>query len=130
MPDCLLEVRGADGAFECVQDWLRERGFFAPGGESLVAEIYLGYGLSQTIRRTSTPPPAEPCAALPLAACRLLKVFAFEGRSLPPPLEEVPTLRLTGVLEVPPQLSHSWTMTLWSPFPMLTLVSSFAPLTL
>ena len=71
MPDCLLEVRDADGAFECVQDWLRERGFFAPGGENLLAEIYLGYGLSQTIRRTSTSPPAEPCAALPLAACRL-----------------------------------------------------------
>ena len=30
--------------------------------------LYLGYGLSSTIRRTSTPAPAEPCR-LPLAAC-------------------------------------------------------------
>ena len=35
------------------------------------AIIYLGYGLSQAIRRSSVPAPTEPCPALPLAACRV-----------------------------------------------------------
>ena len=39
-----------------------------PDGESLVADLYLGYGLSSTIRRTATPAPDEPCP-LPLVAC-------------------------------------------------------------
>ena len=58
----------AEGAFARIESWLRERGFFAPGGERLVADLYLGYGLSETIRRTSSPGPPEPCP-LPLAAC-------------------------------------------------------------
>ena len=45
-----------------------------PGGEALVADLYLGYGLSQTIRRTTgAPPPPEPCP-LPLAACAVRPV--------------------------------------------------------
>ena len=64
----MLEVREADGAFSRLESWLRDRGFFAPGGEGLVADLYLGYGLSKTMRRTSSPAPPEPCA-LPLAAC-------------------------------------------------------------
>jgi para-aminobenzoate synthetase component 1 len=64
----LLEVHEADRAFERIESWLGERGFFAPGGESLVADLYLGYGLSETIRRTVSPVPPEPCP-LPLAAC-------------------------------------------------------------
>jgi para-aminobenzoate synthetase component 1 len=64
----VLEVHEAEGAFERIETWLRRKGFFAPGGEALVADLYLGYGLSQTIRRTSTPVPPEPCP-LPLAAC-------------------------------------------------------------
>jgi para-aminobenzoate synthetase component 1 len=67
----LLELRDPRGAFERIETWLRDRGFFASGGEDLVAELYLGYGLSQAIRRSSTPAPPEPCPALPLAACRL-----------------------------------------------------------
>ena len=67
--DDLLELHEPEGAFGRLEAWLRERGFFSPGGEELFAELYLGYGLSQTIRRRSTPPPEEPCA-LPLAACR------------------------------------------------------------
>jgi para-aminobenzoate synthetase component 1 len=67
-----LELREAEGAFGRVEAWLRERGFFAPGGEELEAELFLGYGLSQAIRRTSVPPPPEPCPALPLAACRIV----------------------------------------------------------
>ena len=64
-----LELREPESAFRRIEEWLRERGFFAPGGEELVADLYLGYGLSQTIRRGSSPAPPEPCPALPLAAC-------------------------------------------------------------
>ena len=64
----MLEVWEAEGAFARIESWLRERGFFAPGGEGLVADLYLGYGLSETIRRTRSAAPHEPCA-LPLAAC-------------------------------------------------------------
>jgi para-aminobenzoate synthetase component 1 len=67
----LLEIREADGAFARIEEWLTGRGFFGPGGDDLVADVYLGYGLSQSIRRGASPPPPEPCSALPLAACRL-----------------------------------------------------------
>jgi para-aminobenzoate synthetase component 1 len=68
----VLELGEPAGAFRRVEDWLRERGFFQPGGESLRAELFLAYGLSHTIRRHASPSPPEPCAALPLAACRIL----------------------------------------------------------
>ena len=64
----VLEVHEAAGAFERIETWLSGKGFFAAGGEALVADLYLGYGLSQTIRREATPAPPEPCP-LPLAAC-------------------------------------------------------------
>lgn len=64
----LLEVHESHGAFERIESWLRARGFFAPGGEGLVADLYLGYGLSQLLRRGRAAAPPEPCA-LPLAAC-------------------------------------------------------------
>jgi para-aminobenzoate synthetase component I len=64
-----LELREPENAFRLVEEWLRERAFFAPGGEELSADLFLGYGLSETIRRTSCPQPPEPCPALPLAAC-------------------------------------------------------------
>jgi para-aminobenzoate synthetase component I len=63
----VLELRSPEGAFERIEAYLRERGFFAPGGESLVADLYLGYGLSEPLRRTSVAAPPEPCS-LPLAA--------------------------------------------------------------
>ena len=63
----LLEIHEAVRAFERIESWLLERGFFAAGGESLVADLYLGYGLSETIRRTAGRTPSEPCP-LPLAA--------------------------------------------------------------
>jgi len=63
----VLELREPEGAFERIEEWLRERGFFAPGGEHLVAALYLGYGLSEPLRRTAAPAPPEPCR-LPLAA--------------------------------------------------------------
>jgi para-aminobenzoate synthetase component 1 len=66
----MLELRRPDGAFEAIEGWLRERGFFAPGGEALCADLFLGYGLSDALRRRRDPAaPPEPCAALPLAAC-------------------------------------------------------------
>jgi len=58
------------GAFGRVEEWLRGEGFFVPGGEHLVADLFLGYGLSQALRRGSSPPPPEPCP-VPLAACRI-----------------------------------------------------------
>jgi para-aminobenzoate synthetase component 1 len=65
----MLELRSADGAFEAVEGWLAERGFFRPGGEELCADLFLGYGLSERLRRRHTPAPPEPCPALPLVAC-------------------------------------------------------------
>jgi len=64
----VLELHEPEGAFERIESWLGEQGFFLPGGEHLVADLYLGYGLSSTLRRTATPAPDEPCP-LPLAAC-------------------------------------------------------------
>ena len=71
MPDDLLEIRDASAAFEHIEEWLSGRGFFSPAGADLVADVYLGYGLSQAIRRSPSPAPPEPCSALPLAACRV-----------------------------------------------------------
>jgi para-aminobenzoate synthetase component 1 len=69
----LLELRDSHGAFERIEAWLRGRGFFTSGGAGLVADLYLGYGLSQEIRRGSAAAPPERCHALPLAACRLAR---------------------------------------------------------
>ena len=63
-----LELRVAAGAFRRLEEFLREHGFFAPGGERLVADLFLGYGLGDALRRDRRPPPAEPCP-LPLLAC-------------------------------------------------------------
>jgi para-aminobenzoate synthetase component I len=71
VPDAQLEIREVDGAFARIEAWLFEHGFFSPDGEHLVADVYLGYGLSQSIRRSTAPPPLEPCPALPIAACRV-----------------------------------------------------------
>jgi para-aminobenzoate synthetase component 1 len=66
----MLELRQAEGAFAQIEDYLRDGGFFGPDARGLVADLFVGYGLSQTIRRTNTPIPPEPCP-LPLAACRI-----------------------------------------------------------
>ncbi len=63
-----IEIDDPAGAFERIEEWLGERGFFVPGGEALVADLYLGYGLSAAIRRGDSAAPPEPCP-LPLAAC-------------------------------------------------------------
>ena len=63
----MLELRSPEGAFELIETYLREHGFFIPGGEDLEADLYLGYGLSEPLRRTKAPAAPEPCS-LPLAA--------------------------------------------------------------
>ena len=50
-----------------VERELRGEGFFEGGADGLVADLYLGYGLSRALRRTQVPSPPEPCP-LPLAA--------------------------------------------------------------
>ena len=77
----LLEVRDAEHAFARLEAWLRDRGFFVPGGEHLVADLFLGYGLSRTLRRGASAPPPEPCPALPLAACIVSDEDALVGQS-------------------------------------------------
>ena len=64
----MLEVHESPRAFERIETWLRDEGFSAPGGETLVADLYVGYWLSRTIRRTPGAAPPEP-RPLPLAAC-------------------------------------------------------------
>ena len=72
MPE-LLEIHDADGAFDRIEAWLSSCGFFAEGADELVADLYLGYGLSESIRRGTSTPPSEPCPDLPLAACCIRK---------------------------------------------------------
>jgi para-aminobenzoate synthetase component 1 len=53
-----------------VENTLRGEGFFEGGADGLVADVYLGYGLSSAIRRGTEPAPPEPCP-LPLAAVNI-----------------------------------------------------------
>src|SRR5579871_1535896 len=62
----MLELTEPQGAFEALDDYLRD--FW--GRDGLVADLYLGYGLSAPLRRDRTAPPPEPCP-LPLLACRV-----------------------------------------------------------
>jgi para-aminobenzoate synthetase component 1 len=69
-----LEVHVAEGAFEAIEEHLRRAGFFAATpAAGLCADVYLGYGLSEPLRRRPTAARAEP-ADLPLAACRVRHV--------------------------------------------------------
>jgi para-aminobenzoate synthetase component 1 len=61
--DSIAEVEGA----------LREKGFFEGGAEGLVADLFLGYRLSDRLRRGRAPAPEEPLA-LPAAAVRVRRV--------------------------------------------------------
>jgi para-aminobenzoate synthetase component 1 len=61
----VLELWTPTGAFETLEAYLAEE--LRPG---LVADVFLGYGLSQALRRESSPPPPEPCP-LPLLVCRV-----------------------------------------------------------
>lgn len=66
-----FEVHEAAGAFEAIETHLRNAGFFtAAPPEDRCADVYLGYGLSETLRRSGAAALPEP-AALPVAAVRV-----------------------------------------------------------
>jgi para-aminobenzoate synthetase component 1 len=58
------------GSLAEVEAVLQAEGFFDARADELVADVYLGYGLSESIRRDATPAPPEPCP-LPPAAVRI-----------------------------------------------------------
>ena len=64
----MLELREPEGAFQALESYLESEGFW--GRADVVADLYLGYGLSAAIRRERTPLPPEPCP-LPLLACAI-----------------------------------------------------------
>ena len=66
----MLELHSPDGAFAAIEEYLGAAGFFGGGAENVVADLYLGYGLSSAVRRGPHPDPPEPCP-LPLAGCRV-----------------------------------------------------------
>jgi para-aminobenzoate synthetase component 1 len=61
----MLELYEPEGALDRLEDYLE-----AELRDGLVADVYLGYGLSATLRRESWPSPPEPCP-LPLLAARV-----------------------------------------------------------
>ncbi|MFL5964708.1 MAG: anthranilate synthase component I family protein [Gaiellaceae bacterium] len=61
----MLELYDADGAFETLDAYLADE-----LREGLVADVYLGYGLGEPLRRAPWPSPPEPCP-LPLLAARV-----------------------------------------------------------
>src|SRR5207302_1035430 len=61
----MLELYEADGAFETLEAYLAEE-----LREGLVADVYLGYGLGEPLRREHWPAPPEPCP-LPLLAAQV-----------------------------------------------------------
>jgi para-aminobenzoate synthetase component I len=69
----VLEV----GSLGEVEAALRARGFFEGGGEGLVADVYLGYELSDALRRDPGRTPPEPCP-LPRAAVRVREAQATD----------------------------------------------------
>jgi para-aminobenzoate synthetase component 1 len=69
----VLELWNAEDAFERVDAYLRDAGFFDGDVRGICADLFLGYGLSAAIRREPWPDPPEPCR-LPLAACRVRSV--------------------------------------------------------
>ncbi len=61
------------GSLDEVEATLRAHGFFGGGAEGVVADVYMGYGLSDVLRRGLEPSPPEPCR-LPRAAVRIRPV--------------------------------------------------------
>jgi para-aminobenzoate synthetase component 1 len=72
----VLEVWSADDPLAELEGYLASEGFFTR--EDLVADVFLGYGLSRALRRAPWPDPPEPCR-LPLLAARI-----HEQEELPP----------------------------------------------
>jgi para-aminobenzoate synthetase component 1 len=65
----VLEVWDGEDPIGAVEAYLRESGFLG-GRSDAVADLYLGYRISDRLRRGAHPSPPEPCP-LPLAACRI-----------------------------------------------------------
>ena len=55
------------GSLADVEAVLRSEGFFEGGAGGLAADVYLGYGLSERLRRRAAPAPPEPCPLPPAA---------------------------------------------------------------
>lgn len=69
----MLELWEPGDALVRLDRYLRGHGFLgvdADPADDRVADVFLGYGLSSTQRRSTTPAPPEP-ARLPLVACRI-----------------------------------------------------------
>jgi len=64
----VLQVHDPVGAFARLEAYLDAERFW--GRDGVVADLYLGYGLSEPLRRAETLAPPEPCA-LPLLACTI-----------------------------------------------------------
>jgi para-aminobenzoate synthetase component 1 len=74
----MLEIHEPEGAFAAIEAYLRADGFFVDGGVGAAgrcADVYLGYGLSDPLRRGAAVRPPEP-APLPLAACAIRSIDA------------------------------------------------------
>lgn len=69
----MLELHSPEGAFAELEAYLDAE--LRPG---LIADVFLGYGLSQTLRRDPAPAPPEPCR-LPLLACRVRPEGTWRG---------------------------------------------------
>jgi para-aminobenzoate synthetase component I len=65
----VLEVWSGDDPLAELEAYLDDAGFFGTR-DDLVADVFLGYGISRGLRRTSRPDPPEPCR-LPLLAARI-----------------------------------------------------------
>ncbi|HZQ15687.1 MAG TPA: chorismate-binding protein [Gaiellaceae bacterium] len=59
----MLELWEPQGALEALERWLADE-----LRDGLVADVYLGYRLAETLRRTPSPAPPEPCPLPALAA--------------------------------------------------------------
>jgi para-aminobenzoate synthetase component 1 len=64
----VLELFDPIDAFARLDAYLADEGFWERPG--VVADLYLGYGLSAPLRRSGVPSPPEPCP-LPLLACQI-----------------------------------------------------------
>ncbi|HWB21629.1 MAG TPA: anthranilate synthase component I family protein [Gaiellaceae bacterium] len=68
----MLELDDPVDAFAKLEEYLAAEHFWDRQG--VVADLYLGYGLSEPLRRSGLPAPPEPCP-LPLLACQIRPVL-------------------------------------------------------
>ena len=75
----MLEVWRSDDPPAEVEGYLRDAGFFGGAAEGVVADVFLGYGISRALRRAPWPDPPEACR-LPLAAARIRRADELQAR--------------------------------------------------